>query len=101
LHLLNFYPQNQLDVPHSQQMTLIEADLTSPKGLQEAIEAGNALMAAMNADLHPSLVRMSAVQEQRKRCEKWRTKFSQSICRHLNNLFIHLVGFYLLFQDYD
>jgi exocyst complex component 1 len=72
-------------------MALIEADLNSPSGLREAIEAGNALVKAMNADLHPALVNLAAVQEQRKRYDKWRIKFSQSICRYLNNLFIHEV----------
>ncbi|XP_065352705.1 exocyst complex component 1 isoform X1 [Cloeon dipterum] len=80
---------SQLDVPYKLQKALIEADLNSPNGLKEAIEAGNALVRAMNADLHPALVNLAAVQEQRKRFDKWRIKFSQSICRYLNNLFIH------------
>ncbi|KAK7871620.1 hypothetical protein R5R35_001807 [Gryllus longicercus] len=81
---------SQLDLPHKHQMALIDADLTSAQGLQSAIAAGKALMAAMNAEIHPALVRLAAVQEQRKRFEKWKTKFSQTISRHLNNLFIHL-----------
>lgn len=66
-----------------------DADLTNPQGLKLAIEAGNALRDAMNSQLHPALLRMSAVQEQRKRFEKYRNKFSFIIARQLNNLFIH------------
>lgn len=49
-------------------------------------------MAAMNAEIHPALVRLQAVQDQRKRFDKCKNKFSQTITRHLNNLFIHLVS---------
>lgn len=84
--------QSQLDLPHKHQMALIDSDLTSPQGLQNAVAAGKALLAAMNAEIHPALVRLAAVQEQRKRFDKWKTKFSQTISRHLNNLFIHLVS---------
>lgn len=73
-------------------MALIDSDLTSAQGLQNAVAAGKALLAAMNAEIHPALVRLAAVQEQRKRFDKWKTKFSQAISRHLNNLFIHLVS---------
>lgn len=44
----------------------------------------------MNCELHPALLRLAAVQEQRKRFDKLRDKFSHSISRQLNNLFIHL-----------
>lgn len=45
----------------------------------------------MNAQIHPALVRLKAIQEQRRRFEKWKAKFSQILSRHLNNLFIHMV----------
>jgi uncharacterized protein YaaN involved in tellurite resistance len=81
-------------------MALIDSDLTSPQGLQNAVAAGKALLAAMNAEIHPALVRLAAVQEQRKRFDKWKSKFSQTISRHLNNLFIHLVSYgYCLQSD--
>jgi len=28
--------------------------------------------------------------DQRKRCERLRDKFSKAVCRHLNNVFVHL-----------
>lgn len=34
---------------------------------------------------------MTAVQEQRRQLDKWRAKFSPTVTRQLNNLFIHLV----------
>ncbi|XP_018331372.1 exocyst complex component 1 [Agrilus planipennis] len=79
----------QLDLPRKFQDILDDADLTNTQGLKQAIEAGNALRDAMNCQLDPALLRMSAVQEQRKKFEKYKDKFSRAICRQLNNLFIH------------
>ncbi|XP_065092557.1 exocyst complex component 1 [Ochlerotatus camptorhynchus] len=79
----------QLDLPHVHQLALSDTDLT-PKGLPAAIAAGKALQTAMNSDIDPALLRLTAVQDQRKRFEKWKAKFSQTVSRHLNNLFIHL-----------
>ncbi|XP_039288046.1 exocyst complex component 1-like isoform X3 [Nilaparvata lugens] len=80
----------RLELPSKHQMALVDADLTNPAGLQQAIEAGKALQAVMNAEIHPALVRLTAVQDQKKRFDKWKSKFSHIISRHLNNLFIHL-----------
>ncbi|XP_052872288.1 exocyst complex component 1 [Anopheles cruzii] len=80
---------SQLDLPHAHQLALTDTDLT-PKGLPAAIAAAKALQMAMNSDIDPALLRLTAVQDQRKRFEKWKAKFSQTISRHLNNLFIHL-----------
>lgn len=66
------------------------ADLTKSPHLKRAIEAGRALQAVMNAEIHPALVQLSAVQEQKKKFDKWKSEFSQIISRHLNNLFIYL-----------
>jgi len=82
----------QLDLPIEQQQVLGNADLTTAKGLKDAVEAGNALMSAMNAELHPALVRMQAVQDQRKRFEKCKAMFSVTISTHLNNLFVYFVS---------
>lgn len=81
----------QLDVPHAQQVTLNNADLNSPTGLQNAIVAAKALQRAMSAELKPGLEKMTAVQDQRRQLEKWRSKFTPTVTRQLNNLFIHLV----------
>ncbi|RZF37975.1 hypothetical protein LSTR_LSTR005475 [Laodelphax striatellus] len=81
----------RLELPSKYQVALVDADLTSAQGLQQAIEAGKALQAVMNAEIHPDLVRLAAVQEQKKRFDKWKSKFSNIISRHLNNLFIHLL----------
>lgn len=83
-------------MPSKYQVALVDADLTSKQGLKEAIAAGKALQAVMNAEIHPALVRLAAVQEQKKRFDKWKSKFSQIISRHLNNLFIHLVSMIII-----
>lgn len=81
---------SQLDLSHSHQLALTDTDLTSLKGLQAAKDAGRALQNAMSCDIDPELLRLTAVQDQRKRFDKWKAKFSSTISRHLNNLFIHL-----------
>lgn len=87
LSLMNF--QMQLDLPKKYQEYLEDADLTTPEGLKAATEAGNALRDALNCQIDPALLRMSAVQEQRKKFENYKNKFSRIITRQLNNLFIH------------
>lgn len=82
----------QLDLPYTHQTALNEPDLTSPQGLASAIVAGKALQTAMNCDIDAALLRLTAVQDQRKRFDKWKAKFSQTISRHLNNMFIHLAN---------
>lgn len=82
----------QLDLPYTHQAALNEPDLTSQHGLTTAIAAGKALQTAMNCDIDAALLRLTAVQDQRKRFDKWKAKFSQTISRHLNNMFIHLAN---------
>lgn len=82
----------QLDLPPVQQFALTETDLTTPQGLAAAITAGKALQTAMNCEIDPALLRLTAVQDQRKRFEKWKAKFSATISRQLNNMFIHLAN---------
>lgn len=38
---------------------------------------------------------MTAVQDQRRQLEKWRAKFTPTVTRQLNNLFIHLVNMHV------
>lgn len=81
---------SQLDISHSHQLALTETDLNSVRGLQVAKDAAKSLQNAMSVDIDPALLRLSAVQDQRKRFDKWKAKFSNTISRYLNNLFIHL-----------
>uniref|UniRef100_A0A8D9BVJ3 Exocyst complex component 1 n=1 Tax=Cacopsylla melanoneura TaxID=428564 RepID=A0A8D9BVJ3_9HEMI len=79
-----------LELPPDCESALVDTDLTSAPGLKAAIRAAKALQRAMSAEIHPALLRLAAVQEQKKRMDKWKVKFSYSISRHLNNLFVHL-----------
>ncbi|KAL7032962.1 hypothetical protein ACKWTF_007437 [Chironomus riparius] len=81
---------SQLDIGHIHQLALTETDLTTIKGIQAAKDSGKVLLNAISADIDPALIRLSAVQDQRKRFDKWKSKFCSTITRHLNNLFIHL-----------
>lgn len=80
-----------MELSPKHQLALTDADLTTTSGLRDAIAAAKELQAVMNAQIHPALVRLKAIQEQRRRFEKWKAKFSQILSRHLNNLFIHMV----------
>ncbi|KAK9882783.1 hypothetical protein WA026_023201 [Henosepilachna vigintioctopunctata] len=79
----------RLNLSHKHQKTLEDADFTNPAGMKDAIEAGNALKDAMNSNIDKALLQMSAVQEQKRRFEKYKEMFARSISRQLNNLFIH------------
>ncbi|KAK7605519.1 hypothetical protein V9T40_007377 [Parthenolecanium corni] len=81
---------HQLELAPKHQAALIDADLTTPHGLKDAIAAAKELQAVMNAEIHPALVQLTAVQEQKKRFDKWKSKFSHNLSRYLNNLFIHI-----------
>lgn len=80
----------QLDLPYQHQKALTEPDLTSQVGLDEAVAAAKALQTCVNADIDSDLKNLAAVQDQRKRMDKWKMKFAQTCSRHLNNMFIHL-----------
>ena len=89
-HKISIHLQSQLDLPHIHQKALDEPDLKTPSGRKAAIAAAQCLQQAMNSDIDPALLRLEAVQDQRKRFEKWKAKFSVLVSRFLNNLFIHL-----------
>lgn len=80
----------QLDLPYNYQKALTEPDLTSQVGLDACVAAAKALQVCINADISGDLLRLAAVQDQRKRMDKWKLKFAQTVSRHLNNMFIHL-----------
>lgn len=82
----------ELDLPYRHQQALTEApaDFNQPQRLREAVEAALALEKALTADIDPALMKLQAVQDQRKRCEKWRDRFSKAIFRHLTNLIVHV-----------
>lgn len=71
------------------QEILEDTDFQSPGALKAAIEAGNALKVAMNCDVNKALLQMKAIEDQRKKYDKLKSKFSINISRQLNNLFIH------------
>ncbi|XP_066156360.1 exocyst complex component 1 [Euwallacea fornicatus] len=79
----------KLDLPMEYQKILDDSDFTTPEGLALSVKAANALKVAMNSDIDKALLQMSAVQEQRKKFEKCKEKFSRGLSRQLNNLFIH------------
>jgi len=80
----------KLYLSYDHQVALSEADFGNTATLPQTTEAAQALQAAMLAPLPYSLTKMAAVQEQRKRMDRWKEKFSKGLCRHFNNVFVHL-----------
>lgn len=86
-HLQHLVSQLDLDLKHMQ--ALMDGDLTTPHGIYECTAAAQALHRCMNADIHPSMLKMAAVEEQQKRFRRLSANFSKRLAHHLNNLFIH------------
>ena len=64
---------------------------SNPQKLKEAVKAARSLEKALDlSGVDERLLKLAAVQDQVKLCEKRRDKFSKSITRYLNNLFIHV-----------
>lgn len=80
---------DKLELPLEYQKILEDADFTSTEGLAAVSKAAEALKKCSNANIDQALHDMYAVQEQRKKFEKYKEKFSRSLSRQLNNLFIH------------
>ncbi|XP_043276360.1 exocyst complex component 1 [Venturia canescens] len=77
-----------LDITNEDQRILNDAEL--PGGRVDLTIAGGALLKAISTAIPTGLDKMGAVNEQRRRLDKLRAKFSLIVARHLNNLFIHL-----------
>lgn len=80
---------HKLDLDHSHVKVLLNADLCSQNGIFQCSQAAKALLKCSTADIHPSMEKMTAVQEQQKRFEKLKATFAKQLSHHLNNLFIH------------
>jgi len=82
---------SHLDLSYAQLQVLSEPDFSNPQKLKEAVKAAKSLEKALDlSGVDERLLKLAAVQDQVKLCEKRRDKFSKSITRYLNNLFIHV-----------
>ncbi|KAK3866865.1 hypothetical protein Pcinc_027628 [Petrolisthes cinctipes] len=80
----------QLDFPRDYVKDLCEPDLNKANSLSQAIRAAELLQTVISAPIPQHLTQLQAVQDEKKRFDKLRVRFSQIVSRHLNNLFIHL-----------
>ncbi|KAK7070457.1 Exocyst complex component 1 [Halocaridina rubra] len=81
---------SMLDLPQQYQQVLLDADLNKTGNLPQVKEAASALQTVISAPIPIHLLQLQAVQDQKKKFEKLKSRFSQIVSRHLNNLFIHL-----------
>ncbi|XP_071489037.1 exocyst complex component 1-like [Diadema antillarum] len=78
----------KLDMPHKQQLALLDRSLGSPAGIMECTAAAQTLQEKMDAELLPGMGKMRAVVEQRELLTNLQEKFAQRLAIHLNNIFI-------------
>lgn len=71
--------------------SILGADLSSPEGIQKATRDAFALKEALEIDdkIHPALLKMQSVVDQKARLEKIKDKFAKGLTSHLAKLFIH------------
>ncbi len=82
---------SQLDLSYAHMQVLSEPDFSNQQKLKEAVRASKALEKALDLSyIDERYKRLASVQDQVKLLEKRRDKFSKSITRYLNNLFIHV-----------
>ncbi|XP_076446278.1 exocyst complex component 1-like isoform X2 [Babylonia areolata] len=85
-HLQHLVVQLDLDLKHIQ--ALMDGDLTTPEGIMECTAAAQALHRCMNANIHASMLKMAAVEEQQKQFKKFSVNFTRRLATHINNLFV-------------
>ena len=80
---------SNMDLDQSEMKALLDEDLSTPRGIQVCTQASKHLLKCMSADIHPSMKKMAAVQEQLKKFNKVKATFAKRLAHHLNNYFIH------------
>ena len=82
---------SHLDLSYAQLQVLSEPDFSHPGKLKDAIKAAKVLERSLDlSGVDERLLKLAAVQDQIKVCQKRRDKFSKSITRYLSNLFVHV-----------
>lgn len=78
-----------LDFPVGSQ--ILNADFNSLEGINKATKDAYALKEALNIEenIHPALLKMQAVGDQKRRLDKFKQKFSHNLTSHLAKLFKH------------
>lgn len=79
----------KMDLEPVHMKALLNADLCSPNGIHQCCLASKALLKCSTALIHPSMEKMTAIQEQKKKFDKLKGTFAKQLSHHLNNLFIH------------
>jgi len=72
--------QSLLDLDHSHIRALLEADLSSAKGIQECTKAANTLLKCMSAEIHP--------------CTNLFAVYQKQLFFLIRNTFLHFAGIY-------
>ncbi|ESO07376.1 hypothetical protein HELRODRAFT_76461 [Helobdella robusta] len=80
---------SKLSLDHTFVKSLLDGDLSTPRGVHECTLAARAILKCHNAEIKPALCKMMAVQDQKKRLTSYKNAFVKRLSHHLNNLFIH------------
>lgn len=74
---------DQLDLPADCERALLENDLHSRNGIRDCIRAADQLHERLHVQMHPALMEMLAVQQQRNHLEALQLRFSERLCTHI------------------
>lgn len=81
--------QNELDDIF--QKLNLNYDSFDNMNIEQITEIGKRVIVSSSYDIDKGLLRLTSICEQKKKVEKIKTKYCQSVSRHLNNLFIHII----------
>ncbi|CAG0912887.1 unnamed protein product [Notodromas monacha] len=83
---------SQLDVDPRDLQILSEADFSASESATKLCASAENLKIALRPSLPPGMEKLAAYQEQRKKHERVKNKFSQKLQLHLRNMFTHLTS---------
>ena len=78
---------NSINFTQDYENYLRNGDISTEKGIRLCLKAANTLSDCLNANIHPALHYLNAVQEQRSKLEVIQSKFAKRVFVHINNVY--------------
>jgi len=85
---------SKLDFPVECEQQLLKNDLGSKLGIKECIKAADKLQSCLNANIHPTMMYIVGVQEQKEYLERVQSEFSERLTLHIINEFSYYIRMY-------